>query len=279
VDTRVSSQAKEVIIGENRPTILIGERINPSGKKKLTKALQEGNFDIVRKEAITQVNGGADIIDVNVGGLNVDEVSLLPQVVKVVAEAVDAPMCLDSNNHKALEAAIKVYKGKPLLSSVTGEKRSLKEVLPLVKEYGSAVVGLTIGDNGIPNEADERVTIARTIVEQAERIGIPPEDIIIDCLALTVGADTRSGKVTIETIQKVKRELGVNLILGISNISFGLPDRNLLNDAFLAICIAAGVNCIIVDVLKTYPAVLAADAVLGRDRFMRRYIGYYKKSR
>jgi len=144
-------------------------------------------------------------------------------------KAVDVPLCLDSANPKALEAAIKLYQGKPLVSSVTGQEQSLKEILPLVKEYKTAVIGLTIDDKGIPNDSERRVTIAHKIVEQAEAFGIPSEDIIIDCLALTVGTDNRAGLVTIEAIGKVKAELGVNLTLGVSNISFGLPERNLLN--------------------------------------------------
>ena len=178
---------------------------------------------------------------------------------------------------KALEAAIKLYQGKPLVSSVTGQEQSLKEMLPLVKEYGTAVIGLTIDDEGIPNDSERRVAIARNIVEQAEALGIPREDIIIDCLALTVGADSSAGLVTIEAIRQVKAELGVSLTLGVSNISFGLPDRNLLNSVFLAIAIAAGVNCPIVDVVKVRPIILAADLLMGRDEYAMRYIEAYRQ--
>jgi len=277
METRISSATKEVIIGDNQPTVLIGERINPAGKKKMSEALKAGNLEIVGKEALAQVQAGADIIDVNVSTFGVDEVILLPQAVQAVMDTVDMPLCLDSANPEVLEAALKLYKGKPLINSVTGEEHSLAKILPVVKEYGAAVIGLVQDDEGIPNNSERRVAIAHRIVERALAVGIPGEDIIIDCLAFAVGADTSSGLVTIETIRRVKAELGVNLTLGASNISFGLPDRNLLNDAFVAIVIAAGVTCLIVDVAKVRPIVLAADLVLDRDRRARRYIEAYRQ--
>jgi len=277
METRISSATKEVIIGDNQPTVLIGERINPAGKKKMSEALKAGNLEIVGKEALAQVQAGADIIDVNVSTFGVDEVILLPQAVQAVMDTVDMPLCLDSANPEVLEAALKLYKGKPLINSVTGEEHSLAKILPVVKEYGAAVIGLVQDDEGIPNNSERRVAIAHKIVERALAVGIPGEDIIIDCLAFAVGADTSSGLVTIETIRRVKAELGVNLTLGASNISFGLPDRNLLNDAFVAIVIAAGVTCLIVDVAKVRPIVLAADLVLDRDRRARRYIEAYRQ--
>ena len=277
METRVSSATKEVVISDGRPTVLIGERINPTGKKKLAAELKAGNMELVRREALAQVQAGADILDVNVGVTGVDQVALLPQAVQAVMKVVDVPLCLDSDDPKALEAALKVYQGKPIINSVTGQERSLEEVLPLVKEYGTAVIGLTMDDEGIPNDPDRRVAIARKIVERAEALGIPREDIIIDCLTLTVGADSKAGLVTIEAIRRVKAELGVNMTLGASNISFGLPDRDLLNSVFLAIVIAAGVNCPIVDVAKVRSAILAADLVMGRDKYAMRYIEDYRQ--
>ncbi len=277
MNTKVSSTTKEVIVGDDQPTMLIGERINPAGKKKLAEALKAGNLEIVRREALAQAQAGADILAVSVAGFGVDEVILLPQTVQVVMDTVDIPLCLDSANSEALETALKVYKGKPLINSVTGEEHSLARVLPLVKEYGAAVVGLTQDDEGIPNNSEWRVAIAHKIIERAEAMGIPRQDIIIDCLASTVGADTRSGLVTVETVQRVKDKLGVNLTLGASNVSFGLPDRDLLNKAFVAMAIAAGVTCLIVDVAKVRPAVLAADLLMGRDRYARRYIEAYRQ--
>jgi 5-methyltetrahydrofolate--homocysteine methyltransferase len=277
METRVSSPTKEVIIGDGRPIVLIGERINPAGKKKLAGALKAGNLEIVRREALAQVQAGADILDVNVGTFGVDEVTLLPLAVKAVIDTIDIPLCLDSADPKALEAALKVYKGKPLINSVTGEEHSLAKVLPLVKEYGAAVIGLVQDDKGIPKDSERRVAVAHKLLERAEAAGIARENIIIDCMAFAVGADPISGPAVIEAIQKIKAELGVNLTLGASNVSFGLPDRNLLNDAFVVMAVAAGVTCLIVDVAKVRPAVLAADLILGHDKHARRYIGAYRQ--
>jgi 5-methyltetrahydrofolate--homocysteine methyltransferase len=277
METRVSSPTKEVIIGDGQPTVLIGERINPAGKKKLQEALRTGNLEIVRKEALAQAEAGADILDVNVGTFGVDEVTLLPQAVQAVIDTVDIPLCLDSANPEALEAALKIYKGKPLINSVSGEEHSLAKVLPLVKEYGAAVVGLLQDDEGIPKNAERRVSIARKIVERAEAAGIPRQDIVIDCLAFAVGADTSSGPAVIEAIRRIKAELGVNMTLGASNISFGLPNRDLLNNAFVVMAIAAGATCLIVDAAKIRPIVLAADLVLAKDNRARRYIEAYRQ--
>ncbi len=277
METRVSSPTKEIIIGDDQPTVLIGERINPAGKKKLTEALKAGNLEIVRREALAQAQAGADILDVSVGTFGVDEVILLPRAVQTVIDTVDIPLCLDSAVPEALEAALKVYKGKPLINSVTGEEHSLAKILPLVKEYGAAVIGLVQDEKGIPKDSERRVAVAHKIVERAEAAGIAREDIIIDCLAFAVGADPSSGPAVIEAIRKIKAELGVNLTLGASNVSFGLPDRNLLNNAFVIMAIAAGVTCLIVDVAKVRPAVLAADLILGRDKRARRYIEAYRQ--
>jgi len=277
METRVSSATKGVRIGNGQPTVLIGERINPTGNKKLSAALWAGNLEVMQKEAMAQVQAGADILDINVGVAGIDEVALLPQALQAVMDVVDVPLCLDSNNPRALEAALKVYQGKPLINSVTGEDHSMDEILPLVKEYGAAVIGLTMDGDGIPNDSDSRVAIAQKIVERAEVLGIPREDLVIDCLALTVGADAKAGLVTIEAIRKVKAGLGTNLTVGASNISFELPDRYLLNSAFLAIVIAAGVTCPIVDVIKARPVILAADLALGRDPYAMRYIKAYRQ--
>lgn len=277
METRVSGATKEVLIGDEHPTVLIGERINPAGKKRMSAALKAGNLDIIRQEALEQVQAGADILDINVSTFGVDEVTLLPQAVQAVMDTVDVPLCIDSTKPEAIEAALKVYQGKPLINSVTGEENSLRVILPLVKEYGAAVIGLTQDNEGIPKDSERRVAIARKIVERAEAMGIPREDIIIDCIALAVGADISSGMMVIEAIREVKTELGVNLTLGASNISFGLPDRGLLNSSFLAIVIAAGVTCPVVDAAKIRPMVLAADLVLGRDKRARRYTEAYRQ--
>ena len=277
METRVSSATREILITDEGSTVLIGERINPSGKKKLAEALKSGDFDVVRKEAIAQVEAGADILDVNVVCPGVDEIAVLPKIVQKVMASVDAPLCIDINNPVALKEALKVYEGKPIVNSVTGEENSLNQILPLVKEYGAAVIGLTIDEEGIPKDPDRRVAIAHRIIERAGSLEIPPEDVIIDCLALTLGADSNAGLVTLEAIRKVKEKLGVNQTLGASNISFGLPDRNLVNHAFLALAISSGVTCPTVDVAKVRPAVLSIDLILGRDRYAQRYMRDFRQ--
>jgi len=277
METKVSSPSKEVIIGDSRSTVLIGERINPAGKKKLAEALKAGDLDVVRKEALAQVQAGADILDVNVGTFGVDEVALLPRAVQAVMDTVDLPLCLDSSNPDALEAALKVYKGKPLVNSVTGEEHSLKRVLPLIKKYGASVIGLVQDDEGIPKDTERRVRIAHKIVEKVEAAGVSREDLVIDCLAFAIGAEPSSGVAVMEAIRRIKAELGVNMTMGASNVSFGLPDRELLNNAFVVMAVAAGATCLIVDAAKVRPIILAADLVLGRDRRARRYIEAYRQ--
>jgi len=277
METKVSSLSKEVIIGDNLPTVLIGERINPTGKKKMTEALKAGDLEIVRKEALAQVQAGADILDVNVGVFGVDEVTLLPRAVRAVMEVVDVPLCFDSSNADALEEALKVYKGKPLVNSVTGEEHSLKKVLPLVKKYGAAVIGIVQDDEGIPKDTERRIRIAHKIVEKVEAAGISREDLVIDCLAFAVGAEPSSGVAVVDAIRRIKAELGVNMTMGASNVSYGLPDRELLNNAFVVMAVAAGATCPIVDVAKVRPIILATDLVLGRDKRARRYIEAYRQ--
>jgi 5-methyltetrahydrofolate--homocysteine methyltransferase len=275
--TRVSSASREVWITGDGPTVLIGERINPSGRKKLAEALKSGDFDVIRKEAIAQLEAGADILDVNVACPGVDEIAVLPKVLEKVMASVDVPLCIDFNHPGALKEALKIYKGKPIVNSVTGEENSLNEILPLVKEYGAAVIGLTIDEKGIPKEPNQRLAIAHKIIERAKSFGIPPEDVLIDCLALTVGADSRAGLTTLEAARKVREELGVNQTLGASNISFGLPDRNLISLVFLTAAISSGVTCPTVDVAKLRPAVLSIDLLLGRDRFAQRYLRSFRE--
>jgi 5-methyltetrahydrofolate--homocysteine methyltransferase len=277
METRVSSPSKEVIIADNQPTVLIGERINPTGKKKMTEALKAGDLEIVRKEALAQVQAGADILDVNVGVFGIDEVTLLPRAVRVVMDVVDVPLCFDSSNADALEGALKVYKGKPLVNSVTGEEHSLKKVLPLVKKYGAAVIGMVQDDEGIPKDTERRIRIAHKIVEKVEAAGISREDLVIDCLAFAVGAEPCSGVDVIDAIRRIKAELGVNMTMGASNVSYGLPDRELLNNAFVVMAIAAGATCLIVDVAKVRSIILATDLMLGHDKRARRYIEAYRQ--
>ena len=276
--TRLSSATKEVIIGDELPAVLIGERINPTGKKKMTAALEAGDLDVVRKEALAQIEAGADVLDVNAATANTDEVTLLPKVVQVVMDTVDVPLCLDSSRPEALEAALKLYKGKPLVNSVTGQEESLREILPLVREYKAAVIGMTVDDEGIPDEMERRVAIAHKIVERAEKSGIARENVIIDCVTMTLGADPKTALITVESLRRIKEELGVNMTLGASNISFGLPNRDLINNAFLAVAIDAGLNCPVINVAKMRPIVLAVDLVMGRDTNAMRYIKAQRQS-
>jgi 5-methyltetrahydrofolate--homocysteine methyltransferase len=282
METVLKSAKTSVTISPDRPTVFIGERINPTGKKRLAAALNAGDLSIVRAEAEEQLVAGADVLDVNVGAAGVDEVDLLPKAVRLVMETVDVPVCIDSADADALRAALGVHRelapeGKPLINSVNGEEERLEVVLPLVAEYKTAVIGLTMDDDGISSDPRKRFEIASKIVERAGALGIPREDIVIDCLALTVGADSQAAVITLETMNMVREELGVNLTLGASNVSFGLPDREVVNWAFLAMAIQSGLNCPIVDTAKVRSAILAADLLLGRDDYAMRYIKAFKK--
>ncbi len=275
--TIVTSSSKEVVIGDNQPTIIIGESINPTGKVRMVKALQERDFSFISDEALRQVKVGAHILDVNACVPGLDEKALLPEVLKTVMESVDVPLCIDSANPRCLEAALKVYIGKPLINSVTGQEQSLQEVLPLVKRFNTAVIGLTIDDQGIPQEPYKRLEITWKIVNRAQEMGIPRENIIIDSLTLTVGTDIQAASKTLETIRLIKKEMGVNQVLGISNISFGLPLRQVINCSFISMVLAEGVTCLITDPFLTRQTVLACDLLLGKDKFARNFLKTYRE--
>ena len=279
--TTLTSKSKTVRIHRDNPTVIIGERINPTGRKAVLAALQEGNFEMVRQDAVAQVEAGATVLDVNAGVPGADEPALLAQLMGEVMSVVDAPLCIDTANPQALEAALKLYDGKALINSVNGEQKSLDAVLPLVKEYGAAVIGLCMDDDGIPATPEERTAAAEKIIERAVKSGIPAEDIVIDPLAMTLGADHKAGLVALETIKLVVREFGVNITMGASNVSFGLPDRKYVNAAFIAMSIQAGLTCPITNPLVTEvnTAVLAADLSLGKDEFGMRWIKAYRKRR
>ena len=274
--TLLKSEKKEVTLGFDLPFIVIGEKINPTGRKKLQAALAAGEYDTVRDLALKQVEAGADVLDVNVGAPGVDEVAVLPQVVKMIKETVDVPLCLDSANHDALASALAVAGGKPLVNSVTGEQASLDRVLPLIKEFGAAVIGLTMDESGIPSEAETRLAIAGKIIEQAVKMGIPQEDVVIDPLVMTVSADSQAAVITLRTIELVRERFGVNINLGASNVSFGLPDRQTLNQAFLALAMGAGATCAITDPMKLTLTIRGADLLMGRDSYGARYIKHWR---
>jgi 5-methyltetrahydrofolate--homocysteine methyltransferase len=274
--TQLKGATTEVNIAGDCPVVIIGEKINPTGNKRLAAALRERDLEYVRKLALNQIAAGADVLDVNVGVPELDEVSLLPEVLSVLAAEVPVPFCLDSANPKALAAALAVIPGKPLVNSVNGGDKSLEAVLPIVKERGAAVIGLTMDENGIPNEPETRAAIAGRILERAAKLGIPAEDVIIDPLVLTVGADSKAGAITLRTIELVRREFGTNISLGASNVSFGLPDRQTLNQTFLALAIGAGTSCVITDPTKMTATVRAADLLLARDTYGKRFITYFR---
>jgi 5-methyltetrahydrofolate--homocysteine methyltransferase len=277
--TVVSSKVKSVEINRNNPTVIIGERINPTGRKLMLKALQAGDFDVVRKDAEKQVDAGAKILDVNAGVPGADEPTLLKQVMTTVMEVTDVPLCIDTADPEALEAALKTYDGKALINSVNGEERSLGTVLPLVKEYGAATIGLCMDDDGIPATTDARFQVAANIIERAGKLGIPVEDIIIDPLALTMSSDHTAGLIAMQTIEKVVAEFGVNITMGASNISFGLPDRKYVNATFIAMAIHAGLTCPITNPLEPEVsiAIKAADLSMGRDEYGMTWIQAYRQ--
>ncbi len=275
--TLLQSETKKVTIDAEGPITIIGEKINPTGRKKLAAALKEGDFDYVRRMAVRQVGNGANVLDVNVGVPGVDEVALLSQVVQIVASEVETPICLDSADPAALAAAVKVTPGRPLINSVTGEEASLNAVLPIVKDRDAAVIGLVMDDDGIPKDAEARMAVAGKIIERAAKLGIPPEDIIIDPLVMTVGADANAATITLRTIQLVRQEFGVNINLGASNVSFGLPNRHIINEAFLALAAGVGASCVISDPKKHTLMIRAIDLLLGHDDYGSRYIKHYRK--
>jgi 5-methyltetrahydrofolate--homocysteine methyltransferase len=275
--TVLKSKTHEVRITTDGPITIIGESINPTRRKKLTTALLSGELDYIFELAQAQIETGADILDINVGAPGVDEEAMLPQVALAVSERYDVPICLDSSNRDALAAALKVVPGKPLVNSVNGEEVNLNRLLPIIKEYGAAVIGLTMDENGISSDPEVRMGIAAKILERASKLGISAEDVVIDPLVLTVGADQKAGRVTLTTIEMVRRELGVNINLGASNVSFGLPDRHTVNQAFLALGASAGASCVITNPEKLTPIIRASDLLLGRDAFALRFIKNFRK--
>jgi 5-methyltetrahydrofolate--homocysteine methyltransferase len=276
--TILKATTKEIIIGIDHPFVMIGEKINPTGRKKLAAALSEGNLDYPRQLAESQVAWGAEVLDINVGVPGLDEVAVVTNLVKLLTKVVDVPLCLDSANPAVLAAGLSVAPGKPLVNSVSGEEKKLQMILPLVKERGAAVIGLTMDDNGIPKTPEERVSVAEKIIDRAARLGIPVEDIIIDPLVLTVGSDSKAALVTLQTVDLLRKEFGVNINLGASNVSFGLPDRLTVNQAFLTLAIQLGATCSITDPVKLGMTVKAIDMLLGRDENSLRYLKYFRSA-
>jgi 5-methyltetrahydrofolate--homocysteine methyltransferase len=266
----------EVTIDSDGPVIIIGECINPTRRKKLVSTLQEGNFDYVLELAESQIKAGADVLDVNVGYPGVDDVKLLPQTVLAIRKRFDIPLCLDSPNPDAIEAALKVAGGKCLINSVNGEEKSLKSLLKIAKEYEAAIIGLVMDDDGITHDPIKRLSIAEKILDRAIKTGIKEENLIIDPLAMAVSADSRACIVTLETIKLVHQKLGLNITIGASNISFGLPGREDLNSAFVSLAIMNGLTCPIANPEKITATIRASDLVLGRDDYAVRFVDYFQ---
>jgi len=277
-ETTITRNATTVVIGPSKPTVVIGERINPTGKDWLKKALLAGDWDTVAALARKQVAAGAKIIDVNVAMSGIDEAVALPRAVEVVQKAVTVPLCIDSGRPEALAAALTVCDGKVIINSIDGNQEKLDAVLPLAVKHKTALIGLTMDKtSGIPKTVEKRVEIARRIRDAVVEAGMPVEDLIIDCLTLAVSADQAMGPIALETIRRISTELGLNVNMGVSNVSFGLPERPLLNGTFIAMACAAGLTCAIVDPHSdpVTQSILAADVLLGRDRralgFLRAY--------
>ena len=277
--TVLRSRSGEVVISADRPFTVIGERINPSGRKLLTAELREGRLDRVRADAAAQVRAGAHVLDVNAGVPGVDEPALLAAAIRAVQEVADVPICIDSSVVEALEAALPICRGRPLVNSVTGENERLDRVLPLVKEHGAAVIGIACDETGISAVPEERLAIAARIVQRAAGHGIPAEDVVIDPIAMPVAADPLAALVTLRTMRLIRKELGANMTCGASNVSFGLPDRAAADAAFLPLAMDAGLTSAITNPLEPLvrQAVLAGDLLLGHDEHAVRWIADYRR--
>jgi 5-methyltetrahydrofolate--homocysteine methyltransferase len=267
METVITSPTQTIRIGPDHPFVIIGERINPTGRKMLAAEMAAWNFERVKKDALAQVAAGAHMLDVNAGIPLADEPGILAEAIRVVQSVTDVPLCIDSSIVKALEQGLAAYKGKPLVNSVTGEDERLEVVLPLVAQYKAAVIGISNDETGISEDPHERFLIAKKIVERAESYGIPREDVIIDPLAMPIGAVRYAGRTLFTLVRRLSEELGVNACCGASNISFGLPDRPTLNAAFLAMAVASGMNCAITNAMEPEirKILLAANVMMGND--------------
>jgi len=278
VETVLESPSRTVVIGPERPFCVIGERINPTGRKKFQAELQQGDLSRIELDVAQQLAGGADMLDVNVGDPLADEIELMRKAVPLVQGLTDLPLCIDSSVIEALEAGLSAYQGKALVNSVTGEDSRLEAILPIVAKYGAAVIGLANAED-IPMEPERRLEVAKKIVSVAGDYGIPPEDILIDPLAMPVGAEPRAVTLFLETLHLLRDELGVNTTCGASNTSFGLPGRHTLGAAFLAVAQSHGLTSAIMDARRTetVEAVRATDFLLGRDEWGARWIADFRK--
>jgi 5-methyltetrahydrofolate--homocysteine methyltransferase len=278
-DTMVSSETREVVIGFERPFVLIGERINPTGRRLLAEEMKNGDFSRVEQDAIAQVGAGAHMLDVNAGIPLADEPALLAKAVELVQSLTEAPLSIDSSIVAALESGLSVYRGKALVNSVTGEEERLEQVLPLVARHGAAVVAISNDETGISEDPDVRFEVAKKIVGRAADHGIPREDVVVDPLVMPIGAISTAGRQVFHLISRLREELGVNTTCGASNISFGLPNRAGINAAFLAMAIGAGMTSAITNPLEPEirQAIMAADVLEGRDPNCATWIRTYRE--
>ncbi|MGM0561757.1 MAG: methyltetrahydrofolate cobalamin methyltransferase [Pseudomonadota bacterium] len=277
--TVVSSHKREVIIGFDQPFCIIGERINPTGRKKLAAEMAAGDYSTVERDALAQVQAGARMLDVNAGIPLADEPAILADTIRLVQSLVDVPLSIDSSIVEALESGLSVYQGKPLVNSVTGEEERLEAVLPLIKKYDAAVVAISNDETGISEDPDVRFAVAKKIVERALDYGIPREDVVVDPLVMPIGAMRTAGQQAFSIIRRLREELGVNTTCGASNISFGLPNRHALNAAFLSMAACAGMTSAIMNPLHSeeMAGVMAADVLLGTDRDCRSWIRKFRE--
>ena len=278
-ETLVSSASKEVIIGFDRPFVIIGERINPTGRKNLAEEMKRGDYSRVEADAIAQVAAGAQMLDVNAGIPLADEPGMLAEAIKLVQSVTDVPISIDSSIVAALESGLSVYQGKALVNSVTGEEERLEVVLPLVAKYGAAVVAISNDETGISEDPDVRFEVAKKIVERAADFGIPHSDVVVDPLVMPIGAINSAAKQVMHLVRRLREELKVNTTCGASNVSFGLPNRNGINSAFLTMAIAAGMTSAITSPLhpEVMQAVLGADVMMGHDPHCANWIKKYRE--
>ena len=278
-ETIISSATKEIRIGFDQPFVIIGERINPTGRKMLAKEMAEGDFSRVEKDALAQVAAGAHMLDVNAGIPLADEPGILAETIKLVQSLTDVPLSIDSSIVAALEAGLEVYQGKALLNSVTGEEERLESVLPLVKKYNCAVVAISNDETGISEDPDVRFEVAKKIVERAEDHGIPRADVVVDPLVMPIGAMGTAGVQVMQLVRRLREELKVNTTCGASNVSFGLPNRDGVNAAFLTMAMVSGLTSAITNPLhdSIMQAVMGGDVMLGKDSNCANWIRKYRK--
>ena len=278
-DTVISSATREVVIGFERPFVIIGERINPTGRKLLAAEMAAGDFSRVEADARAQVEAGAHMLDVNAGIPLADEPAILARCVKLVQSITDVPLSIDSSIVAALEAGLAAYQGKALVNSVTGEEERLEAVLPLIRKYGAAVVAISNDETGISEDPDVRFAVAKKIVERAADHGIPARDVVVDPLVMPVGAINTAGRQVMRLVRRLREELKVNTTCGASNVSFGLPNRDGINSAFLTMAIASGLTSAITNPLhaETVRACLGADVMMGHDPDCARWIARFRE--